>query len=395
MRDIDKAIRSASVQDLERELKTPCGGDRRHWRHSPHPLYRAAQLGRIDLMEKWIEWGCSLRGTHGIPLYGRESKSVDPYDTRAIVAVLFEMNSNLITLVGDCKPYLLEGIFNEIVRYDSKHLNNLDLFRGLTQMRTNKIDTTELVSNMIVIAIGSGDGPLKQLLEFNNGVIAPSENWRGAFSTNGYHIAPERFKDADAYKRVNALPSDLIASVDATVLLEMGLAVTIYSLKMHMDLMERSDQFKVRRKKTNWDVLQSSFNRQWRSGAFNENEWTAIFDCLLNDVVDIRSTGGYSRSTIYSFIQRVALPETVLTALAVRAWEASPTLMHLPMQKTIGANTNQAARSFIQSTENSHGALLNIRSTLMSLESHGRLQRVMQTQTKKVKEPVVVHKRRM
>lgn len=395
MRDIDKMIRNASVQELERELKTPCGGDRRHWRHSPHPLYRAAQLGRVDLMEKWIEWGCSLRGTHGIPLYGRESKSVDPYDTRAIVWVLFEMNNDLITLVGDYKPYLLEGIFNDIVRYDSKRLNNLDLFRGLTQMRTSKIDTTELVSNMIVVAIGAGDGPLKQLLEFNNGVVAPSENWRGAFSTNGYHIAPGRFKDADAYKRVNALSSELISAVDATVFLEMGLAVTIYSLKMHMDLMERSDRFKVRRKKTNWDALQSSFNNQWRSGAFNDNEWMNIFDCLLNDVVDIRSTGGYTRSTIFSFIQSVRLPETVLTSLAVRAWEASPTLMHLPVQRGIGANTNKTARSFIQLTENSSGALQNIRSALMSLESHDRLQRVMQTQTKKIKEPVVVHKRRM
>lgn len=394
MRDIDKMIRNASAQELEKELKTPCGGERRHWRHSPHPLYRAAQLGRVDLMEKWIEWGCSLRGTHGIPVYGRESKSVDPYDTRAIVWVLFEMNSNLITLMGDYKPHLLEDIFNDIVRYDSKRLNNLDLFRGLTQMRTSKIDTTELVSNMIVVAIAAGDGPLKQLLEFNKGVIAPSENWRGTFSTNGYHIAPGRFKDADAYKRVNALSSELISSVDATVFLEMGLAVTIYSLKMHMDLMERSDQFTVRRKKTNWEALQASFNSQWRSGAFNDNEWMNIFDCLLNDVVDIRSTGRYTRSTIFSFIRGVSLPESVLTKLAVRAWEASPTLMHLPVQRSVGTSTNQTARSFIQSTEHSHGALQNIRSTLMSLESHDRLQRVMQTQTKKVKAPVV-HKRRM
>lgn len=396
MRDIDKTIRNASAQELERELKNPCGGDRGHWRHSPHPLYRAAQLGRADLMEKWMKWGCSLRGLHGgsyISYRTQDGTKSDSYDTRPIVSVLFNMNSNLITLLGDYNPHLLEDVLHDVVRYDSKQLHNTDLFRGLTQMRTQKIDTTELVSNMIVVAIGAGHGPLKQLLEFNNGVIAPSESWKSQFSLNGYSIDIRRFKDSEAYKRVNALPSDVISCVDATVLLEMGLPVTIHSLKMHLELMERSDQFVVRRKKTNWDTLRAAFQTEWKSWSFKDDEWMAIFDSLLENVVDIRSTGRYTRSTIFSFIRHVSLPEHVLSMLAVRAWEASPQLMHLPLEKSIGIKPQK--QSFIEMTEHCRGALENIRSTLMSLESHDRLQRVMDTQTKKIKAPAVVHKRRM
>lgn len=397
MREIDKKIRNATVRELELELKNPCGGDRQHWRHSPHPLYRAAELGRADLVEKWIQWGCSLRGLHGGSYVSYHTRAdgtrLDPCDTRPIVSILFQMNKNLITLLGDQNPHLLEDVFHDVVRYDSKQLHNNDVFRGLTQMRTHKIDTTQLVSNMIVVAMGAGHGPLKQFLEFNNGVITPSDNWKSQFSESGYSLAPGRFKDADAYKRVNALPSEIISCVDATVLLEMGLAVTIYSLKMHLELMERSDQFVVRRKKTNWDTLRAAFQTEWKSWSFKDEEWMAIFDSLLENVVDIRSTGRFPRSTIFSFILHTSLPKSVLTTLAVRAWEASPQLMHLPLEKSVGAKPER--KSFIEITEHYTGALENIRSTLLSLESHNRLQQVMHTQTKKIKSPTVVHKRRM
>lgn len=397
MREIDKKIRNATARELELELKNSCSGDRRHWRHSPHPLYRAAELGRADLIEKWVQWGCSLRGLHGGGYVSYSTRAdgtqLDPYDSRSIVSVLFQMNTNLITLLGDHNPHLLEDVFYDVVRYDSKQLHKSDVFRGLTQMRTHKIDTTQLVSNMIVVAIGAGHGPLKQLLEFNHGVISPSENWKSQFSVNGYSLTLGRFKDSDAYKRVNALPSEIISCVDATVLLEMGLPLTIYSLKMHLELMERSDQFVVRRKKTNWDTLRAAFQTEWKSWAFKDDEWMAIFDSLLDNVVDIRSTGNYTRSTIFSFIRHASLPEKVLTMLAVRAWEASPQLMHLPLEKSVGAQ--QEKQSFIEMTEHCRGPLENIRSALMSLESHDRLQRVMDTQTKKIKAPVVVHKRRM
>lgn len=392
MREIDTFIRNASAHELEQWSKKPKTGEIRHWRHSPHPLYRAAELGRIDLMQKWVDWGCSMRGTHGTYL----NPMGDPCDTRSIVAILFEKNSNLITLVGDHSPHLLEDILKDVIHYDLKQLDRSDLFRGLTQMRTQKIDTTELVSDMIVASIATGFGPLQRLLEFNAGVIAPSSNWKYKFNSIGSGWSSRQVKDSEAYKRVNALPSEVISSVDATAFLELGLAVTIYSLKMHLEIMDRSTKFVVSRKKTNWEKLQSSFHNEWRPWSFTEDAWTDVFESLLDNVVDVRSTGsGLSRSTVFSFIRSVSLPENVLTLLAVRAWEASPHLMHLPVEKTIGVNASKKTRSFIEATERSSGALLNIRSTLMSLESHDRLKRVVQTQTKKIKGPVVVHRRKM
>lgn len=388
MRKIDTFISNASAHELEQWSKKPKTGETRHWTYSPHPLYRAAELGRVDLMQKWMEWGCRVRGTHGTYL----NSGSDPYDTYSIVSTLFQKNGNLITLVGDYNPHLLEDILSEAVRCDIKQLNRPDLFRGLTQMRMQKIDTTELVSDMIVVAVATGQGPLKQLLEFNTGVIAPSSNWKHKFTQIGSGWNHHIVKDSEAYKRVNALPSELICSVDATAFLELGLVVAIYSLKMHLDIMDRSSQFVVARKKTNWDRLQSSFNREWRAGSFKEDAWEDVFSSLLDNVLDLRSTSnGLSRCTVFSFIRAVSLPESVLNMLAVRAWEANPHLMHLPLEK----GTDTKPRSFIELTERSSGVLQNIRANLMALESHERLKRVVQTQTKKIKEPVVIQRRKM
>lgn len=388
MKEIDTFISNASAHELEQWSKKPKTGANRHWAYSPHPLYRAAELGRADLMEKWIEWGCRIRGTHGTYLHSGS----DPYDTHSIVSTLFQKNGNLIALMGDHNPHLLERIFHDVLYYDPKHLSRPDLFRGLTQMRMQKIDTTELVSDMIVLAVATGHGPLQQLLEFNAGVIAPSSNWKNKFTQFGRGWNHYSAKDSEAYKRVNALPSELISSVDATAFLELGLVVAIYSLKMHLEIMGRSSQFVVTRKKTNWERLQSSFNQEWEARSFKEETWNDVFISLLENVVDLRSTSnGLSRSTVFSFIRGVSLPESVLNVLAVRAWEANPHLMHLPLEK----GTNTKPRSFIELSEKSSGALQNIRANLMALESHERLKRVMQTQIKKIKEPVVVHRRKM
>lgn len=390
MKEIDKTIRNASAHELELWLKKSKGGDTRHWQYAPHPLYRAAELGRGDLFKKWLGWGCHLWGLHG----GGCSAETDSYDSVSIVANLLRINPKVVNLIGDHCPEHLEPFLREIMRYDPKKFGNFDVFRVLTQMRTEKVDTTEMVSDMIVMAIGVGHGPLKQLLEFNNGVIAPSCDWKNKYNPFHSDFLWGGIKDTEAYQRINNLPSELISSVDATVFLELGLLLAVYSLKMHLEITDRSDQFVVNRKKTDWRTIRGTFN-EWNTWSFKEDEWMNVFNSLLDDVLSLRSTGGYHRSTVFSFIRAAPLPESVLTMLAHKAWEARPDLMHLKTEHPNSWGHNQKAQSFIEVTETSNGALQNIRASLLALDIHERLQRVVKTQVRKRKTPEIVRKRKM